>query len=706
MQRNHLRTMAVCLAAALLSGGLLIGPPQAVAGEPWDAAEMDWPYWRGPEMNNTSREKNIPAEWSPDEPGKNNLIWKSEEAAGRSTPIVMDGLLYTIVRDQPETKMEGEKVICLDAATGEKKWENGFGIYLSDVPDTRVGWSCVVGDPETKKVFVQGVCGYFACIDAKTGKTVWSRSLHEEFGSLSTYGGRTNMPITYGNLVIISAVIIGWGDMAKPAHRFLAFDQRNGELVWFNGTTPLPEDTTYSSPVLTAFNGEPAMVFCSGDGGVHAFQPATGKQIWSYNASARGISSSPLVVGDKVIAGHNQENVDTTQMGALFALDGTQRGVIEGTGKGLLWRQTEMYVGKCAPVHVDGKLFVVDDPSTTGTMLCVDLETGKLLKREKLGGSTFGSPLYVDGKVYLLTENARWWVFEPTEDGFKVVNKARMNIGEVFGSPIVSHGRLYVSTTEALYCIGDADAEPSADKRPAPPMIAAASQDQVPAQVQVAPVETLLQPGDRQKLQVRLFNKNGQYIGLADELKQKVEFEIKGVGSVKDGEYVTPAENVTDQAIITAKVGEVTGIARVRVIPPFPWSYDFDNGQIPVPWVGIHYRHVPIDFDLLQKLKGQNVEARELYIFLQSSFINSGLPAAKFDDSTARKGWTEFAQFMKILDIAGNLDQSKAKIDPLLEILKTENLVKSWTWETWTNNEGGANLKGVRLTVVRRPAKN
>lgn len=695
------RGAAFWLALGLISGGWIGVQPQAFAGSPWDAAEMDWPYWRGPEMNNTSREKNIPAEWSPDKPGENNLLWKSEEGGGRSTPIVMDGLLYTIVRDKPDTKMEGEKVVCLDAATGEKKWENSFNVYLSDVPAERVGWSCVVGDPVTKKVFVQGVSGYFACIDAKTGKTLWARPLHEEFGLLSTYGGRTNMPITYKNMVLISAVIIGWGDMARPTHRFLAFNQDNGELLWFNGTTPLPEDTTYSSPVLAAFNGEAALVFNSGDGGVHAFQPETGKRIWSYTASARGISSSPLVIGNKVIAGHNQENVDSTQMGALIALDGTKHGVIEGTGSGLLWRQTEMYVGKCAPIHVDGKIFVLNDPSNTGTLLCVDLETGQLLKKESLGGSTFGSPLYVDGKIYVMTESARWWVFQPTKGGFKTVSKARLKIGEVFGSPIVSHGRLYVTSTEALYCIADPDAEPAADKRPDPPKIDPPAADPKPAWVQVTPVETLLGPGGTQKLQVRLYNAKGQDLGLVKN--QDVTFEVQGVGSVKDGVYSTPAEKVTSYAIITAKVGELTGMARARVIPPFPWSHGFNKGDIPMPWVGVQYRHVPMDFDLMEKLHKQNVEARELYIYLQSSFVNSGLPAAKYDDSTARKGWTEFAQFMKILDIAGNLEASKSKIDPLLEILKKEQLVKGWTWETWTTKEGDVEFKGIRLTVQKGP---
>ena len=127
---------------------------------------LDWPYWRGPEMNGISREKGLPDTWSPE---GENVIWKSAELGTRSTPIVMNGNLYTLVRHNPGTKEEAEKVVCVDAATGEKKWENVFNVFLSDVPDTRVGWSSVVGDPATGHVFAQGVCGFFQCLDGKSG---------------------------------------------------------------------------------------------------------------------------------------------------------------------------------------------------------------------------------------------------------------------------------------------------------------------------------------------------------------------------------------------------------------------------------------------------------------------------------------------------------------------------------------------------------
>ena len=69
-----------------------------------------------------------------------------------------------------------------------------------------------------------------ACLSATTAtpaRSLWSIPLHEQMGLLSTYGGRTNFPVVFEDLVILGSVIIGWGDMAMPAHRFMAFDKRD-----------------------------------------------------------------------------------------------------------------------------------------------------------------------------------------------------------------------------------------------------------------------------------------------------------------------------------------------------------------------------------------------------------------------------------------------------------------------------------------------
>jgi outer membrane protein assembly factor BamB len=488
---------------------LLLSASAATAKDASQADPMDWPHWRGPEMNGISREKGIVESWSP---SGENVLWQRDDLGSRSTPIVMKGRLYTICRDQPGTKKEGEKVVCLDAATGKTIWEQRFNVFLSDVPDTRVGWSSVVGDPETGRVFALGVCDVFLCMDGATGDVLWKHSLAEEYGALNTYGGRTNFPIVYDNLVIISSIVIGWGDMAKPAHRFIAFDIRNGQPVWYTGTRLLPYDTTYSSPVSTVLNGEAAIVFGSGDGGIHAFQPRTGKNIWTYNISRRGINTTPLVDGTTVYCGHSEENLKGSEMGALFAIDGAKSGDITETGE--VWRNNEWMVGKSTPLLVGGRLYVIDDKAT---LFGVDPETGKQVFRKKLGTQQRSSMLYADGKIYVCTANGRWYTLKPTEDGVDVVHRDRLQDAEgnayaSHGSPVVSHGRLYIPTTLSLFCAGNKDVEPQADPRPEPPQETPLGEDQTPAQVQVVPVESLLKPGQEQDYQIRLYNKNGQFL--------------------------------------------------------------------------------------------------------------------------------------------------------------------------------------------------
>src|SRR6516165_4816466 len=339
------------LALLLFAGGL------ASADDQVKIDPLDWPHWRGPEMSGISREKGLVSAWSPD---GENLIWKSADLATRSTPIVMRGKLYTLCRHNPETISEGEKVVCVDAATGDKIWENSFNVFLTDAPAERVGWSCVAGDPKTGNVYALGLCDYFQCIDGATGKTVWSHSMSEEYGMISTYGGRTNMPLVFEDLVIISGVMTGWGEYAVPAHRFVAFDKLNGQAVWISSTRLRPLDTTYSSPVLANFNGQVAIVFGAGDGSIYAMQPRTGKILWNYDASVHGINTTPTVIGTTVFCGHAEENVfDHTSMGAALAIDGTGSGNVTKTKQ--LWLSRGKMIGRAAPLFVNDRLYVADD---------------------------------------------------------------------------------------------------------------------------------------------------------------------------------------------------------------------------------------------------------------------------------------------------------------------------------------------------------
>ncbi len=552
-----------------------------------DVDPMDWPNWRGPEQNGISRETGLIDSWDPS--SGENVLWTNDELGSISTPIVMRGKLYTLVRSEPGTPREGEKVICVDAATGKKIWENKFNVYLSDVPAERVGWSSCVGDPATGHVYALGVCGLLQCIDGETGKTIWKHSLNEEVGLLTTYGGRTNLPVLFEDLVIISGVTTGWGDVARPAHRFMAFDKKTGELVWVNGTRPLPEDTTYSTPFLATLNGQAALVFGSGDGGVYAWQPRTGKQIWSFMLSRRGINTSPVVEGNRVYIGHAEENLENSTMGAIVAIDGAKTGDITKTGE--IWRNPGM-VGKSSPLVVDGRVYAFDDGAK---LYVIDANTGKSIGKpvKMIGTIMRSSPVYADGKIFACTTSA-WHIFDVTKTGAKLSHKLRLSEeDEVTASPIVSHGRIYVTTGARMYCLGKKDAKPSATPRPELAQETPRGSDDEPALAQVVPAEVLLKPGTHQKFTVRLFNARGQFLR-----NTPASFSLSGPGEInKEGNYLAASEPAHTATILSAKVNNLQAQARIRVVPDLPWKFDFADGEVPVTWIGARYRHVVRDVD-------------------------------------------------------------------------------------------------------------
>ncbi|MEX2186864.1 MAG: PQQ-binding-like beta-propeller repeat protein [Pirellulales bacterium] len=584
----------VVAAVAVAATALLCSTGNLAAGE------FDWPNWRGPEQNNVSRETGLVDKWNPKGGPGSNLLWKSEKLGTRSTPIVMNGKLYIVCRADPLTPLEGEKVVCADPATGDILWENKFNVSLSDVPGERVGWANLAGDPETGNVYCMGVCGLFQCIDGESGKTLWSSATHEQFGLLTTYGARTNTPVVFEDLVIISGIVIGWGEQAKPNHRFIAFNKKTGEVVWYAGTRDLPNDTNYSCPVMCVLNGQAAMVVGGGDGGVWALQPRTGKPIWHYDFTIGGINPSPLVVGDTVYASHSEENLASNTAGGIAAINGALTGDITKTGE--IWRLREFMVGRSSPVMFNDLLYAIDDRAK---LFVLDPKTGQTLTRRALGKEMRATPLIADGKMYCATSNGQYYVLQAggsSSEGsqLKVLSQGRLPTGEeCHGSAIVSAGRIYVPSMENLYCIGTPDHKPAATARPEGPQETPVGADDKPAHVQIVPAELLLRPGDTQQFEVRLYNARGQLLK-SDGIE--ANFELKGAGEISpDGKFTAAAEGAHTAMYIHAKVGDLDGLSRVRVVPALPWKFDFADGQVPITWVSARYRHIT------RKVEGNDV---------------------------------------------------------------------------------------------------
>jgi hypothetical protein len=313
--------------------------------------------------------------------------------------------------------------------------------------------------------------------------------------------------------------------------------------------------------------------------------------------SRRGLNVSPLVVGDTVFMGQPEENLNNSSQGMLLAFKAGGKGDI--TDKATLWKLRGVMEGKSSPILVDGKIYAADDG---GNLFIVDAKTGKRLDRIKLLGTIVrGSPLYADGKIYICSTSG-WHCFRVTKDGLKLVQKLRLDsTDEVSGSPIISHGRIFLPTGARLYCLGKKDQKPEATPIPAAETEKPVADDDKPTQLLVVPAEALLAPGGKQQFHARLFNDHGQFLKDSD-----AEFSLTGPGKItKGGEFEAASDNANTATIVAAKVGDVTGQARIRVVPPLPWKFDFQKialepnpktkvpeGQPPVTWIGLRYRHV------------------------------------------------------------------------------------------------------------------
>ncbi len=535
----------------------------------------DWTDWRGPSRNGTSPEKNLPTKWSTT---GENLAWRAPYG-GRSAPVVMgDRVCVTNPAGREDTLQE--RVMCLDVDTGKVLWEYKYNVFLSDVPPHRVAWSSPAFDPETGNIYVFGVGGMLTAL-TKDGKKIWERSLTEEVGLVTTHGGRTVSPVIEGHLVIVSGITTGWGDQARAAHRFMAFDKKTGEFIYISTPGGRPFDTTYSPPIVADIDGTRVLMAGGGDGTVHAIKVWTGEPVWRYEISKRGLNTGVALNGNIAIVSHSEENFDTNEMGLLAAIDARHRGAI---GKEQIKWQVKNWQGGFSSPIVDGdRLYQIDNGSN---LFAFDVNTGKTLWQHNLGTIQKSSPVLADGKIYVASENGRFFILQPRNDKVEVLSEVALgteqNPEQVQASVAISNGRVFLVTDSAIYAIGK-------QKHMSPNAVSKvdwkAPAGATPAFVQVTPAEVVMKPGDKVTFHVRSFDKNGQFI----REETSAAFSPGNVRGLMAGSTLTTsAESAGMAGTVIAKVGEVTGQARVRVIPPLPWSVDFTSvapGSVPPYWI-------------------------------------------------------------------------------------------------------------------------
>jgi outer membrane protein assembly factor BamB len=566
--------------SALLALLLLCMTEIAAAQGPRRVALGDWPEIRGPRRDGTSQETGLVNSWSLE---GQNLLWRVPHG-GRSAPIVMGNRVYLQNPSGRGAELQ-ERVMALDADTGRTIWEYKFNMFQSDAPPHRVGWASPAADAETENIYALSGGAQVIAL-SRDGRLLWERSFGEEFAAFTTQGGRTMSPLIDGDLVIVSAAVSNWGTNSNRAHRFIALDKRSGEVVYVSNPGGRPYDTAYASPLIATINGVRLLIAGLGDGAVHAIRPQTGEKVWSFIAAKRAVNTGVLVQGNSVLLSHGDENLDTNIMGMIAAIDGSQAGTITATK----WAVKGTEFGYSPPVSDGTRVYQIDNGSR---MKAFDIATGQELWNLPLGRGQKAPPVLVDGKIYVGTEDGKFFIVRPGPDRGEILSSVELPVSQysccgsegtpeqILAGAAVSRGRVFFVSSDAVYALGPRQAKSLTGWAVDEP---AQVGQGAPVHLQVVPTELVLTPGKTVRFRARLFDDKGRFLR-----EEKAAWALEGLtGTVNDGSYTVPSAPVEQAGLIKATIGGLTGTARARVARPLPWRETFESyadGAVPPGWV-------------------------------------------------------------------------------------------------------------------------
>jgi outer membrane protein assembly factor BamB len=397
----------------------------------------NWPQWRGPQLDGSSREKNLPVAWGVE----TNVAWKlALPERGAATPIVWDEHIFLTVGEDPE-ESDALWLWSIDRSSGEVLWKGALGggnerkhkQYLSSpspVTDGQSVWA-LTGTGVLKAFTVDG-------------REVWSRDLQQEYGAFGLQWGYASSPLLHGDSLYVQVL---HGMLTDAPSYLLRIDKQTGETRWRveRPTQALHESPdAYTTPQVLEIRGKTLIVISGGDV-LTGHDAGTGREIWRAgglnpeNSRAQRLVASPLVSEGRVYAFGKRSPILAFEPGTTGA---TPR---------LLWQSDD---GTDVPTPVtDGVLlFVVNDK---GIMWCLNARSGEpVWGPERLTVETYSSsPVLADGKIYATSENGVTTVVRAGRE-FEILARNELS-GFTLASPAISDGQIFLRTAEYLYAIGE-----------------------------------------------------------------------------------------------------------------------------------------------------------------------------------------------------------------------------------------------------------
>ncbi len=225
----------------------------------------------------------------------------------------------------------------------------------------------------------------------------------------------------------------------------VAVDARTGKTAW--QTPRRSAAVAYSTPCLyEPRSGKPALIFNSQGHGIYAVDPDSGTLLWEYDqAFDKRSVSSPILAGD-IILGSCGSGGGGNILTAIRAGD-------PGTGKApelaFKLRQSAPYVP--TGIATRGWIWLWSDG---GVVTCLEAATGSLRYQERVGGNYFGSPVWVEGRLFCVSTSGELAVVEAS-DQFKVLRRYALN-EKCHSTPRVALGRLFIRKEKHLFSLGGA----------------------------------------------------------------------------------------------------------------------------------------------------------------------------------------------------------------------------------------------------------
>ena len=365
----------------------------------------DWPNWRGPQRNGISTEANWRSTWPAGGP---TIAWKAEVHLGYATFAVAGGRVYTTGNED-----NTDTVFCLDAASGKELWTHSFPADLGarSFQGGTTGTPTVSGD----RVYTLSRWGDMFCFDAAKGTVIWNRDLRETSGARAPTWGYAGSPVVHEDRLILNV-----GDAG------LAVNPASGETIWKSDG----KSAGYSTP-LPVRCGDEWLALLATAKSYLAVNLKTGKEVWRFRwLTQYGVNAAdPIVAADEVFisSGYGKGS-------ALLQ--------VAGQIPKEIWKSKVLRTQMNAAVLIDGYLYGIDGNAGSRAVLkCVEFATGKEAWAEPDVGS--GGVMAADGKLIVLSERGELIVAPVSATAFKPTARAQVLGGKCWTVPVLANGRIY-----------------------------------------------------------------------------------------------------------------------------------------------------------------------------------------------------------------------------------------------------------------------